>query len=124
MPAIDVDPSRAAWLRVRDMLHEMLDLPDDWDGMGAEAPRRDVVADAIDVLDTARHREDWPPPTRVVATPDGSIIIEWQTILRCLEIEIEHPGQVEWMLSFHDGGSDRGSGLPDLARMLGGERTF
>jgi hypothetical protein len=87
-----------AWEKIEGTLRGMRRLKDGWDGAGAEAPRREVVDSAISFLRELRERGT-PRPSRVVASPNGAVVIEWQMDGTYREAEIAEPERVEWMLS-------------------------
>jgi hypothetical protein len=97
-----LSPSEAAaqadaqWLRIERDILAMRRLQDDWDGEGADAPRSSVVESAVGLLRDLRDA-DGAPPVRATASPDGSVIIEWQSPGEYLEAEISKPYHVEWM---------------------------
>ncbi len=78
-------------LRIRSTEH-------DWDGLGAEAPDDALVDSAISLLKMLRRESDMPPPTRIVATPGGTVLFEWQYDGVYIEAEIVEPYCAEWML--------------------------
>ena len=86
-----------AWRRGIEDLLAMRALPDDWDGLGAEAPPRDVIDSAIDLVRTRRNDPDAPPPVRIVSSPNGSVVLEWQMAGAYYEAEIAEPYHAEWM---------------------------
>jgi hypothetical protein len=80
-------------------LRRIRSLRDDWDGEGAEAPRPEVVDSVEDLLELLRRNQSLPPPSRVVASPNGSVIIEWQMEGGAYrEAECSEPYRAEWML--------------------------
>ena len=84
-----------AWNECFEQLDRISLLEDDWDGLGADAPAREVVDDAYSYLNGLR-AETMPPPSRTIATPDGSILLEWLTDSKDrLEIEFSEPGLLE-----------------------------
>jgi hypothetical protein len=97
-PTISVEDVRVLeWDRIIRKLHEMLTLRDDWDGMGAIAPPRDVVFSALDLAYHFRALEEFPAPTRVAPTPSGTIGLEWQQPSVYTEAEILASSRSEWM---------------------------
>ena len=97
-PAMTLEDLRVAeWDRIIRKLHEMLSLRDDWDGMGAIAPSRDVVFSAIELAYHFRALEEFPAPTRVAATPSGTIGLEWQQPSVYTEAEVLPSGRSDWM---------------------------
>jgi hypothetical protein len=53
------------------------ELEDDWDGQGAQAPTYEILCSAIGLAYTF-HQQGVDPPSRVVPTPEGSVVFEWQ----------------------------------------------
>ena len=66
-----------AWTACEQRLYEISKLTDDWDGLGADAPDVDAKDTAFKFLGVLRARRD-PPPHRIIASPEGSIVFEWQ----------------------------------------------
>jgi hypothetical protein len=75
----------------------MLTLKDDWDGMGAIAPPRDVIFSAIELAYHFRELEEFPAPTRVAPTPSGTIGLEWLQPPVYTEAEVLPSGRSDWM---------------------------
>ena len=101
-PAVTPEPGRKSpWDRVIEQLNTMMSLGDDWDGMGAEAPSRAVILSGIDLVGVFRSR-GYPAPTRVAATPSGTVGLEWQVPPVYLEVEIITPDRSEWMQIVED----------------------
>lgn len=86
------------WLRRIDDLLAIRGLGDDWDGLGAEAPRIELVDSAIEIAKALRVDPSWRAPTRVAATPAGAVLFEWQYPPVYLEAEVTGPTHIEWML--------------------------
>ena len=86
--------------RMRGLVQELKDigsLQDDWDGEGAEAPKSELVASAITLLDFIQNT--LPPPTRITPSQTGNIVFEWQFEDNIyLEVEIVDPFHIECML--------------------------
>jgi hypothetical protein len=80
------------------MLRSLGKLTDDWDGLGAGAPQPELVDSAESFLETFRRRHPRLVPTRIAATPDGSIVFEWQAGRMVLEAIIEAPDVIDLML--------------------------
>lgn len=93
--------------RIAELIHELeyiRSLQNNWDGEGAEAPKAALVDSAIDLLVFLQSQQMLPPPVRIAASPNGNIILEWQSENNVyLEAEIVEPFHVEWMLEqpFH-----------------------
>ena len=92
-----------AWSQRTDDLLSIRRLKDDWDGLGARAPDAQLVDSAIDLLKLLMYQDQLPPPHRIVATPTGTLLLEWQMGPIYLESEITSPYHAEWMLE-HPGG--------------------
>ena len=45
-----------------------------------------------------RKQDPESPPSRVLAAPDGSIVFEWQSGSKIVEVEIDAPGRANYML--------------------------
>ena len=75
---------------------------DDWDGEGALAPTPELVDSVSELLKLLRNKRDFSPPSRIVAAPLGSIIVEWQTTQIYFEAEISTPYRAEWMFELPD----------------------
>ena len=96
-PATTPDGGKAAkWDQVIEQLNAMMSLEDDWDGLGAEAPSREIIIGAIDLAELFRSR-GYPPPTRVAATPSATAGLEWQEPPVYLEVEIIARDRSEWI---------------------------
>ncbi len=86
------------WAQRLERLLSIRSLREDWDGDGAGAPIPEVVDAAIYFLDRIHHSEDLPIPDRIVPSPNGTVVIEWQLPPHTyLEAEIATPGTIEWM---------------------------
>src|SRR5687767_6290040 len=99
----EVDPraNRGAdriWSRREREICAAGDLSDDWDGEGADAPSAGVVQTALHLVRAIWERGDWPPPSRVSVTSDGTIVLEWRILDSYVEAEIENPGSANWMV--------------------------
>jgi hypothetical protein len=97
-PTITPEAERVSrWDRIIRKMHAMFLLGDDWDGMGAKAPSRDIVFAALELACGLREVYDYPAPTRVAPTPAGTIGLEWQEPSIYTEAEIVASGRSEWM---------------------------
>ena len=73
-------------------------LADDWDGAGARAPSRDLLASAIGLAYLLLEK-GVDPPHRVVPGLEGEVIWEWQFPDGTYgEVEIVHPLYAEVMM--------------------------
>jgi hypothetical protein len=96
-PATTPDGARAAkWDQLIERLNTMMLLEDDWDGMGAEAPSREIILSAINLVEVFRSR-GYPPPARVAPTPSATVGLEWQEPTVYLEVEVITPDRSVWM---------------------------
>jgi hypothetical protein len=93
---LPVDETKSRWRKTIGQLHAMLTLTDDWDGDDSPAPAPEIVRSAIDFAQMLRD-EDYPPPTRVIATPSGTVGFEWQQPSVYTEAEMVTPYRSEWM---------------------------
>jgi hypothetical protein len=84
-------------LRSRE-LQSLRKLEDNWDGNGAEAPLPELIENAIEFFAFYRESRKVSPPDRIVASPNGSIVFEWQSADTYMEVEIEEPYTAEWMI--------------------------
>jgi hypothetical protein len=86
------------WARTVQKLRAMGRLYDDWDGLGATAPDRELVDNAEAFLALFRAHAPNSPPSRVIAGPNGTVVFGWQSPSMQLEAEIESPGVAEFVL--------------------------
>jgi hypothetical protein len=90
----DAGPWEPAVQKIVEFQH----LGDNWDGLGAKAPTRELLASAIG-LAYVFYEKRVDPPHCVVAGLDGSVNLEWQypdgTIV---EVEIDRPFHAEVMV--------------------------
>jgi hypothetical protein len=92
-------PAAAAairWSNLENDLKRIQRYRDDWDGCGSSAPDSILVDAAISLLGKLR-KDGYELPFRVALSPNGSIIIEWQSKGEYLEAEIASEYQIEWM---------------------------
>lgn len=89
------------WDEAAKKLATFVDLADDWDGLGAVAPRLLVIEKALVLLRHLRLAGDLmpalPSPSRVGACPMGGIIFTWEQWGTYLEAEVTPTGNAEWM---------------------------
>jgi hypothetical protein len=78
------------WTRQMIRLSELRRLQANWDGDGARAPSRELLDSVEHLLRSYRARKT-QPPSRMVATADGTIAIEWQTPPTFTSLEITRP---------------------------------
>jgi hypothetical protein len=100
------DRGQAAWVDVVLALRRLYSLRDNWDGLGAIAPPRDLVRSAVELAE-AISRRNAIPPTTAVATALGTILFGWDGP-DYLEIEVVAPYQAEWMVIDQDGKATHG----------------
>ena len=85
------------WLRVVRRIHGMQALRDDWDGLGAIAPSLETIRQALLLAEVKWRTNDYAAPTRVVASPAGTIVLEWQQGSTYTEAEVAEENRSEWM---------------------------
>lgn len=83
-------------------LNQIRSLTDDWDGEGALSPTPELVDSVTELLKTLQSGKNVPPPSRIVVTPEGSTIVEWQTNEMYFEAEISTPYHAECMVELPD----------------------
>ncbi len=91
-------PSNDLWESAIDEIVALLNLGENWDGLGAKPPTREVAAAAIGLAYLLQERGA-EPPTRIVPGPQGSIVLERQEAdgTYC-EVEVLRPLYAEVML--------------------------
>jgi hypothetical protein len=88
---------RSNWDNAIAKLHSMFSLGNDWDGMGAKAPPAPLINGAIELAEQLSARRIGVAPTRVAATPCGTVVLEWQQPNLYMEVEITEPNSSDWM---------------------------
>lgn len=86
----------AKWAAAAKELLSLSRLRDDWDGPGSTAPRPDVLRSAFEIFRALRDNGS-PAPSSVVASPNGAVVITWETATSYREAEIAEPYQISWM---------------------------
>ena len=89
----------ASWDRILNELHRLWNLPDDWDGQGAQALDPGNVAAVERWLQEMRRWRQALPPTRVGPGTTGEVILEWRGQGFHLAAEISTPDEGEWLLN-------------------------
>lgn len=94
------DENRAieAWNHCLRQIVSIRSLGENWDGAGARPIRDLLIKTANLLLEKLRTANTDIPPSRIVATPSGSILFEWHTQDGYIEAEIEEPLVIEWMI--------------------------
>lgn len=88
----------ASWERSEARIRELYALPEDWDGLGADKPKHEFIYAALRLLIRLQSKGEYPPPDRIVPTPDGGVSFEWQTDGRMILADIdETPNEVQWL---------------------------
>ena len=98
-------PARAMADVWRERIEDLLltrGLSEDWDGLGAAAPRPEFVDGAIQLLRELQSENELPAPSRVCPSPIGTVLLEWQIGDTYLEAEIIDAFRAEWMLQVGD----------------------
>jgi len=93
-----MDREKHQWQSVINSVYALLAYRNDWDGLGSPAPDRDIVNSSIKLLSLLQRTPNFPIPSRVTATPSGTVGIEWQSHAMYLEAEVVEPAIVEWMM--------------------------
>jgi hypothetical protein len=84
------------WRRLKDRLHEIRELDENWDGLRGRAPRSDAVDSIFALLQILQDSDEMP--TRIAPSPDGAVIIEWQNAGGYASLEVEAPFVGQFML--------------------------
>ncbi len=91
------DVAAKAWETCFNQLKSIRALQDDWDGAGSEPISGEIVDSVHNILSQLSKKHFDDPPDRIIASPSGSIIIEWHDRNSYIGAEIEEPYVVEWM---------------------------
>jgi hypothetical protein len=94
------EPLAAQWQRGFLALSKFVSLDADWDGEGAAAPDVDIVNSVAALLAQLKAARLSDPPSRVLPTPDGGVLVEWQGngYYRELEVFKSFEGEVMTVL--------------------------
>ena len=71
----DYDEKEVAWFKRRIELEAFYNLEYDWDGEGSAPLPKRLIDSAIQYFDNLHSQKQTPPPSRIVASQDGEIII-------------------------------------------------
>ena len=93
---------QSQWLRANEQLERLRALEPDWDGEGAEVPNRDLFNNINDWLSKLAGN-DYVPPSRLTASQDGTVVLEWHQDQEYTEVEFLEPNHAEWMQRLPDG---------------------
>ncbi|MCU7883956.1 MAG: hypothetical protein KZQ82_07110 [Candidatus Thiodiazotropha sp. (ex Lucinoma annulata)] len=85
------------WLLRHNELNMISKLLPDWDGLGADVPNSDLYDTAVDLFNHLGKSNWEEPPSRILPSPEGTIIFEWTIDGMYLEAEICEPWCIEWM---------------------------
>jgi hypothetical protein len=97
-PASETDDNEAAWASTLHSIRLLGSLEENWDGQGAAAPAKDLLASAIGLAHLFAGR-GLSPPDRVVPGIEGTVILEWQMPDGAYrEVEIDKPFHAEVMV--------------------------
>ena len=77
-------------------LYELRQLRDNWDGEGSDAPRRELIATAID-LAVFLCDQGSELPDSAVASRSGTVVFTWREGPHYQEIEVVGLQSLEWM---------------------------
>ena len=89
------------WEALAEAMRAIERLEDDWDDLGSSAPTQEVSASAFVFFDWLRQWDPTNPPDRILASPTGSYIFEWQPEGMVVEAEIQDPWIVEFSVKQH-----------------------
>jgi hypothetical protein len=95
--AAENPPMSRRWSDCENELRSIGEYRKDWDGMGAEAPRKESIDAAIQMLAMFRENRRQFPPSAIGATPTGSVMMEWRFGDDYLEAEFVDFMKVEWL---------------------------
>ena len=91
-------PDPRDWDDVCEELRSLKSLGQDWDGLGAAAPRPDCVESAIAWAESAERVPMAVVPNSVNAAPGGEVVLTWQRPGVYHEVEFAEPGVAEVFL--------------------------
>ena len=89
LPEANVSSNDLSIMGIYDRLRELSKLPEDWDGLGAKQPKPAVIDSILELVSLRGG------PSRIVVSPSGSIVLEWQAPGIRLEVEITEPYHAE-----------------------------
>jgi hypothetical protein len=91
-------PNAGPWEAAVRVILGFQQLDDNWDGLEAQAPSRELLESAIGLAYTL-HEQGVEPPSRVVPGQEGSVIFEWQEPDGTYtEVEIDRPYHAEVLM--------------------------
>lgn len=90
------------WKKMLNRLNSLRCLSGNWDDEGSEAPNNDIITGAFLLLNKL-NAMDYHPPSRIIPSPQGTIVIEWQIDDCYIEAEIESLHRAEWMKRTREG---------------------
>jgi len=93
---VHTDPQ--AWNRQILRIGELRGLKDNWDGEGARAPSQDILDSLQEILRLHGASGNYPAPSRMTPTVDGTIVIEWHSPPIFRSLEIVRPYEGEWLV--------------------------
>jgi hypothetical protein len=96
-----MDDKRSRWEQCRRQLEVIRALPEDWDDAGARTISSAIVDCALELLNRWLN-EPFAMPSRVVPSPTGSVVLEWQVGNLYSEAEVTDPYTIEWMTKIGD----------------------
>lgn len=89
------------WLKIRHQLGQLASLEENWDGDGA-SPLDEAIIESVECwFDSLQHAKT-NAPTRIVADPDGAVVVEWLEADSYYEVEFSVPYKGEWMFRHKD----------------------
>lgn len=104
-----LDKSFRMWKIIYQTLARLMALETNWDGEGADAPNPLIVVSVNHLLAYLQKTAWNNPPSRVVPTSDGGVLIEWQSTGFYREVEVLEPfvGEVMTVVGGHTSSHDK-----------------
>lgn len=87
------------WLGIFSRLSNYKNMNQGWDGENAPAPSKEVIDSIIYYLKLLKSNSKFSAPDKALISPDGEVIIEWQSSQSIMELESSIPGYGEWMIT-------------------------
>ena len=87
------------WIKIFEKIFSFETLKPGWDGDHAIPPSKETIDSLVSYLKGLRAQRKFLPPSRALATTDGSLIVEWQTSELTFELEVNAQGEGELMMA-------------------------
>ena|SRR3989338_4956505 len=92
----DFNHTESAWNDKFNDLNNLFELEDNWDGEGAIAPDPGIISAANALLSKIKFENRIIPPTRITASLDGTVFIDWENVDSREQLEFLSPDEAEW----------------------------